>query len=476
MKRTVQTICTQISFPKPVADYLIERFPEHVSHLVVNSNLDPASFTSVSAAKASANFAEALVSLNNPDIISDWCKSRDKRQGVSDIVLRYWHLPKEEQLAYASKPLSEDSAREVLRSNWFADDVKLIAAQRASGLEIWSWLDSEPASLSDEDWIKAVSLASGKYVNEVLHQAYSTFMQRPHLAQRLLESDAPGLSMLAASMVSYIDPSVALDRIANVPPEWRKLGLIPFLDHPSLPRDIRVRGLSLADSCGLSEFVHRIGVPSPDSPMTLGVPLYELKDKTLVEMVAMRSLSTSTRIAQFVQLSQAPGAPGSILYRTMDIPRSMLHSSPSYLRPLKDLAKKTNTFEALTRGFGNVLEAFKQIEERNTSQALVSKLSKPMQHTPARRNYLYHYGDSNAKPPAPEDLLNSSFEDLPQLISGYRVSPESAKVCSTVMVERLGDGTTPDSLRRWENFFQLAPKMTSNMKFSAVLSMAVRLK
>jgi hypothetical protein len=44
------------------------------------------------------------------------------------------------------------------------------------------------------------------------------------------------------------------------------------------------------------------------------------------------------------------------------------------------------------------------------------------------------------------------------------------------MVERLGDGTTPDSLRRWENFFQLAPKMTSKIKFSAVLSMAVRLK
>jgi hypothetical protein len=469
-----KSICQTIHFPKSITDYLVQRFPELIATLVTNDEVDATSFAAVPVAKQSADTAAALLGLNNPDVITVWCKSRDKRQGMCDQVLHMWHLPLASQLEFASKALSADSARQVLLSDWFADSAKLVAAPRADGAVIWQWLSSDAQGLSDDEWVQAVCLAASKHCSENYAPMYATVIHRPHLAQRLLEQDSLA-ALPAASMVPWIDPAFALERLASFDSSPMRIGLIPFMDHPALPSKFRAQAFDLAKSSNLLTAAFRAGCPSPGSLLDLGVPLGSLTDPLLVELVASRSLLTPYRISQLAQLASAPAANVQLLARASEAQRQMLQSSIGFLRPLVDLATRLDAKYELSAAAANFATTVSDFEERVRKQALVAALEKPSQHTTRRYRYTHSYGSSEHRDLTVDEVLDTPLEELPGKIAGYRVPMNAAEIATETFVSKLGDCTTEKSCKSWENFFQILPRSNSKLKLRQVLSSSVKL-
>jgi len=473
----VKVLCSTIHFPKKVSDYLVGRFPELVPLLVYNEQVEASSFAPVPASKQSADTAVALLGLNNPDAISEWCKSRDKRQGTCDQVLRSWHLPLASQLDFVSKALTEDSARSVLLSDWFSDKAKLIAASRADSSVIWQWLASDPVGLSDEEWVKAMCLASSKLCYDGYAPMYAALIHRPHLAQHLLESDSLA-AVLATSMVPWIDPALALERLGSYKSETYsvlRIGLIPFLDHPSLPTEFRTKGFALAAGNGLMPYVSRAGCPSPGSALDIGQPLGSLTDPLLVELVASRSLLTPHRVSQLVQLAAAPAAGLQVLARASEAPRSVLQGSIGFIRPLVALASRIGDREELGLTLPNHVSTVSDFEASVRMKALVGAMEKPKQHTVRRYRYTHQYGSSEYPDLTVEAVLDSPLEELAGKISGYRIPLNASEVATETIISKLGSGDSERSLSAWENFFQILPRTNAKIKFRQVLTSSVKL-
>lgn len=474
MQQPAKSICQKIHFPKSTTDYLVARFPELVPFLVVNDEVDATSFSPIQAAKQPADTATALLGLNNPDVISEWCKSRDKRQGTCDQVLRSWHLPLASQLAFASKALSLDSARDALLSDWFSDKAKLDLAPRADGGVIWQWLASDPSGLSDEEWVRAVSLAASKLCHDGYAPMYAAIIHRPHLAPSLLELDSLA-ALLGASLVPWVDPSRALERLSAFNGSELRIGLIPFLDHPSLPSDARARGFDLARSNRLLNAAYRAGCPSPGSALDLGVPLGSLTDPLVVELVASRSLLAPHRVSQLAQLSSAPAANLQVLARLGEAPRQVLQASLGYIRPLAALAARLDAKEDLAATVPNFLTTVAEFDENVRKRALIAAMDKPSQHTSPRFRYTYSYGSSEYPDFTVDDVLDTPLEDLPGKIGGYRVPMNASEAATEAILSKLGDCTTEKSQKSWENFFQILPRSNAKLKLRQVLSSSVKL-
>jgi len=466
--------CTVFHFPKSVSDYLVARFPEYLPNLSSNDSVDPGSFDGVLVAKQPADVAQNLLGMNNPGLVTTWCKSRDKRQGTCDKVLRHWYLPLDSQHAFASKALSQESARDVLRSAWFADSAKLVAAPRALAFDVWNWLESDPTSLTDAEWLQAFNLASASVQREQLSSCYSTLMQRPHLAQSLVADGTPAARALAVSMVSWIDPVSALERLAGEEnTDLFRLGLLAMLDHPSLPHAVRKDGFELAARRGVSRDVYRLGCPSPGSPLALALPLGSLVDPLQVELAASRTLQHPHRMAQFAQLVSAPAASEVTLYRLDEVSARNAYASPGFLQPLAALAKRVNGEHALSVHARNVIDS---LAERNRLRELAERLEVPTQHAPGRRERTWWYGSSDTPPLTAEDVLESQLDEVVSKVVGYHVAENAAEVFSATVLERLGDASDAVSQKHWESFVQLLPRTAGSMKFKSVLSTAVRLR
>lgn len=473
--KITKILFTLLPFPKPVGAYLVKRYPGSVIDLVQNQNIDPTAFNGVSAAKEKADSAEALVTIDNPSIISEWCSSRDKRQGVTDSVLRYWHLPIKDQIAFASKALTPDSARQVLRSDWFCDQAKLVAAPRAGHAAMWEWLEREPTGLSDDQWIAAVSQSSAKGGLATQSFApYATVNQRTHLAQRLIEGDLDDAAMLACSLVPWIDPDVALDRVAACGDiTLQRVGLSNLLDHPSLPDQARVRGFALARELKMLNEMYRLGCPSPGSPVALGIPLAEITDPLQLELITMRSVATSApRIYQFIQAAASPVAGSSLLARLQhEAPRSALNGSVFAARMLKMLSERSG----MTHQASN--EELDRLSQRVASQQAMVGLTVPSRHGTPRRFYGNHYvgSDTNSPIPSAEQLLQSPLDEISAMIVGYRVHPRAHEIFTEALTEALGDGSDDASLSRWERFFELIPRTNASIRIGQVITTAVKL-
>lgn len=470
-------LSTVFRFPKTVSDYLVIRFPGLIDKLVRNEHVSPTSFDDIVIAKQSSDVAECLLGMNNPRAVAEWCKSRDKRQGTCDQVLYAWHLPKDLQQEFASKALSDDTARELLDSKWFSDSAKLTAASRANPHAVWIWLESGAYGLTDDEWFTAFNLASKTVARENPFSCYSSLMLRPHLAARLVSEGVATASALAASMVPWIDPAVALERLATeTDPSTLRLGLLPLLDHPSLSTEFRTQGFALAASKGMLSDVYRLGCPSPGSPLDLGVPLGSLTDPHLVELVASRSLLNAHRVAQFVQACTSPAAPASVVYRMHDLPHRTMADSPGFAIPLEALAKRHALTQVCERAT-HAVSAVGLLEERRRLQKLAADLKEPHQHSPGRRQHrTYWYGSNDAAPASTEELLNTPLDELAAKVVGYRVSPETSVVLSDLVVAKLGDASDEGSQKRWETFLQLLEKTSGSIKFGTVLSTATKLR
>jgi len=472
--KVFMSFCTVFHFPKSVSDYLVARFPEYLPSLTSNNSVDPGSFDGVLVAKQPADVAENLLGMNNPDLVAAWCKSRDKRQGTCDKVLRYWYLPLDSQHAFASKALSQDSAREVLGSQWFADSAKLVAAPRAQAFTVWNWLESEPTSLTDAEWLQAFNLASASVQREQLSSCYSTLMQRPHLAQSLVTDGTPAARALAVSMVPWIDPVSALERLAGEENmDLFRLGLLAMLDHPSLPHAVRKDGFELAARRGISRDVYRLGCPSPGSPLALGRPLGSLVDPLQVELAASRTLQHPHRMAQFAQLASAPAASEATLYRLDEVPARNGYMCPGFLQPIAALAKRVDGGHAFSVHARNGIDS---LAERNRLRELAEKLQVPTQHTSGRRDRAWWYGSSEKPPLTTKDVLESKLDEIVGKVVGYNVAENAAEVFSATVLEHLGDASDEVSQKHWESFVQLLPRTAGSMKFKSILSTAVRLR
>lgn len=470
------SLSSVIKFPKTVSDYLVARFPEYVRALSMNGNVEPSAFNGVDAAKQSSDLAENLLGMNNPTLVSAWCKSRDKRLGTCDSVLRHWNLPLEDQHAFASKALADDTARAVLRADWFADSAKLVAAARANPCDIWSWLESDPSSLSDEQWCKAFNLASVTTHREQLTAVYSTLMQRPHLAMTLVTNGTPAARALAVSMVPWIDPNVALALLSEEKDmNLLRLGLLQMLDHPSLPHDARVAGFALAAASDMLHAVYRDGCPSPGSALAFGVPLGSLVDPLQVELVASRAFVPAHRYAHFAQLAMAPAASDATLHRMNDTSFRTVQGSPGLSGPLAALAARAggNDHHALVR---LAVVSKESAANRAREQQLAAGLKKPKQHSSSRRTRANWHGSSDFPPVSPDDLLETRLDEIVGKVAGYRVAENSAEVISSVLLDRLGNATTDESKRRWENFIQLLPRTAGSVQLKTLLAGAVRLR
>lgn len=475
MARVIPTLCTTVHFPSSVAEFLITRFPDLIGHLVHNDKIEPVSFSDVPAAKQSADTAAALLALKNPSTISEWCKSRDKRQITTEQVLRYWHLPLTDQLQFASKAVSADTARTALRSEWFSDKAKFAISIRANGSDVWDWLESEPAGLTDDEWFEAFVLAASSATD--LTAAHSAMLQRPHLSARLVEHESGTVAALAVAMVPWISPDRALARIESMTGTSFESGLVAFVDHPSLPTEFRVKAFELAATRGVLEALHREGCPSPGSALDLGIPLSSIEDPLVLELVTMRSCMTPVRLSHFVQAVAAPAASSATVARCYSLPVSMLQTTVSFNRALLGLARRVGVDLCLQSSL--TAEPQKRllaaVSERAHSQAAAAALAEPTQHTAARSRYMYHYGNSDAPAPTPNSLLDTSIEELPGKISGYRSSTDAPEILSALLVERLGDGSDEKSKSNWENFFQLLSRTATTVKFKMVLNSASRL-
>jgi hypothetical protein len=436
--------------------------------------VEPSSFDGVLAAKQPADLAQNLLRLNNPDLVSTWCMSRDKRQGACDTVLRHWYLPLKEQHAFTSKALTSDTAREVMRSGWFADSAKLAASSRAVPSNIWNWLESEPVDLSDEEWCKAFNLASVSTSRDTLMAVYSTLMQRPHLAMTLVTDGTPAARVLAVSMVPWIKADAAIALLSEEKDtDLLRLGLLHMLDHPSLPHDARVAGFALAADRGVLHAVYRDGCPSPGSALALGVPLGSLLDPLQVELVASRAFAPAHRYAHFSQLATAPAASTAMLYRLNDVVYRSMQSSPGLVRPVAALAARVKEHNAIAR-LGEVVR--ESAATRLAAQQHAAGLKKPFQHSVGRRSYTHHYGSSEVAHLTADDLLETKLEELTSKVAGYRVAENASEVLSTVLLDRLGDATDDVSKKCWENFLQLLPRTAGSVKLKALLTTSVRLR
>lgn len=469
-----KALSSVIHFPKTVSDYLVARFPESIRSLAVNEHVEPSSFDGVVVAKQPADLAQNLLGMNNPSLVATWCKSRDKRQGACDMVLRHWYLPLEDQHAFASKALTNDAAREVLRSKWFSDSAKLVAASRAFPFDIWNWLETDPADLSDEDWCKAFNLASVTTHRDQLTAVYSTLMQRPHLAMTLVADGTPATRALAVSMVPWIDADTAITLLSEEKDtDLVRLGLLQMLDHPSLPHDARVAGFALATDRGVIRDVYRDGCPSPGSALALGVPLGSLLDPLQVELVASRAFTPAHRYAHFAQLVMAPAASASTLYRMNDVSYRSIQGSPGLARPIAALAARVGGNDALTH-LGEV--AKESADSRTRAQQHAAGLKAPFQHAEGRRTYTRWYGSSDVKSVTADEILETKLDELTAKVVGYRVAENAAEVLSAVVLERLGDATDDVSKKRWENFLQLLPRTAGSVQLKALLATSVRLR
>ena len=463
-----------IHFPKTVSDYLVARFPDTIRSLAVNEHVEPSSFDGVVVAKQPADLAQNLLGMNNPSLVSAWCKSRDKRQGACDTVLRHWYLPLEDQHAFASKALTDDTAREVLRSKWFADSAKLVAAPRAVPFDIWNWLESDPVDLSDEEWCKAFNLASVTTYRDQLTAVYSTLMQRPHLAMTLVADGTPATRALAVSMVPWIDADAAIALLAQEKDtDLVRLGLLQMLDHPSLPHDARVAGFALATERGVIRDVYRDGCPSPGSALAIASPLGSLTDPLQVELVVSRAFTPAHRYAHFAQLAMAPAASAATLYRMNDVSYRSVQGSPGLARPIAALAARVGGHDALAR-LGEM--AKESADSHARSQQYAAGLKEPFQHAAGRRIHTRWYGSSEVKPLTAEELLETKIEELAAKVVGYRVAENASEVLSAVVLERLGNADDDVSKKRWENFLQLLPRTAGSVQLKALLATSVRLR
>jgi hypothetical protein len=471
------TLSTVFRFPKTVSDYLVARFPGLIDRLVRNEHVSPSSFDGIAIAKQSSDVAEALLGMNNPQAIAAWCKSRDKRQGTCDQVLYSWYLPNDLQKDFASKALSSETAREVLESKWFSDSAKLTAAHRADPHQVWIWLESGAEGLTDDEWLMAFNLASKAVSRENPISCYASLMLRPHLAATLIAEGTATSAALAASMVPWIDPAVALERLAaETDPSTLRLGLLPLLDHPSLSTEFRVQGFALAESKGMLSDVYRLGCPSPDSPLDLGVPLGSLTNPHLVELVVSRSMLHAHRVAQFAQACTSLAAPASVVYRMHDLPHRTTAASPGFALPLQALAKRHMLAQVCERAtHSNAVVNI--LEERRRAQKLAAELKEPHQHSPGRRQYrTYWYGSGDVAPATAEELLNTPLDELVAKVVGYRVDPNTSVIFSDLVIAKLGDASDEDSQKRWETFLQLLEKTKGSIKFGTVLSTATKLR
>lgn len=479
MHRMLRTFMQYLPFPEAVGTYLVRRFPEYVGDLLSNTAVPPEAYEHIVAAKEKADTAISLVTIDNPSMVAAWCASRDKRQGVSDAVVRYWHLPIADQLTFASKALTEDSANQVLRSNGFVDEAKLRAMPRATVPAIWDWLESDPTGLSDDEWFQAFDAACARRGNIRLSDTapYATLAQRPHLAQRLVAEGCDPAAMVAVSKVAHIDASAALERvIACADTTTRTLGLVALLDHPSLPASVRVAAFEYATQQNQLADVYRFGVPSPGSVLDLGTPLSTLEDPLTVELVAMRAIGTSApRAYHFVELAEAPGAGTQLLYRFAEASRHLYADAPAAARAVQALAKRMDLSAIVDDIMPTATASLQAYETRRAEQATAAQLQAPVRHTKPW-SYGYRSSSSEAAPPRPEDLLECPLDDLSGMLVGYRVSHKAVEVFTELLVEQLGDGTTDASLAKWEQCMQLFARTNGTMRTRQVISTAARLR
>ena len=479
MSKISTLICKILTFPENVGPHLVTKLPELFDSLVYNESIAPTAFDEKNPAKLSVDLATQILVMKNPNMIKAWCSSRDKRQGPCDLVMRHWSLDSQTQLAFASKPLTEDSARQVLDSNSFLDSSKLVAAARATYHSVWSWLKREPVGLSDDEWLSAFNHAASKSITPLGDEVQATLHQRPHLAQRLIDSEDDGVAAAACAAVPWIDAAAALVRIKSMKSTKIKTeALCLLLDHPSLPASVREDGFMYAIENKFLVDLYRYGCPSPGSAFAVGVPLNELTDPLQVELISSRPVAQHpARLHQLVQMCGSSAAGIQLLERFSELPHRAGNFLPSIARGPLALAHRC----AVLAGHYPLREMQAELQarkERVEAQDAITALTEPVQTTEPygyMRNRRRYYGGSAAALPTVDELLDSPLGELPGLISGYSSHEDAPTVLAGALSERLGDGSTAESLSKWEQFIMLLAKTGDTVKIRQVATSAARL-
>jgi hypothetical protein len=479
MSKISTLICKILPFPVNVGPHLVAKQPEHFEAFVYNDSIAPSAFDTHNPAKLSVDIATQILVMKNPNMIKAWCSSRDKRQGPCDLVMRHWSLDSQTQLAFASKPLTEDSARQVLDSNSFVDSSKLVAAARASYHAIWSWLKREPVGLSDDEWVSAFELAASKSITPLGDDVQATLHQRPHLAQRLLDSEDDGVATAACAAVPWVDAAAALTRIKSIKgPRFKSEALCLLLDHPSLPTAVREDGFAYATEQKLLVELYRYGCPSPGSALAVGVPLNELTDPLMVELISSRPIAQHpARMHQMAQMCGSAAAGVQLLERFSELPHRVGNFLPSLARGPLALAHRCSVM-AVGHPLRDMQNEMQSRKERLETQTAIAALTEPVQTTEPygyMRRQRRYYGGNGTVLPTVDDLLDAPLGELAGLIGGYSAHEDAASLLTGALTERLGDGSTDESLSKWEQFIMLLSKTGDTVKIRQVATSAARL-
>jgi hypothetical protein len=117
-------------------------------------------------------------------------------------------------------------------------------------------------------------------------------------------------------------------------------------------------------------------------------------------------------------------------------------------------------------------------KERLEMQTAIAALTEPVQTTEPygyMRRQRRYYGGNGTVLPTVDDLLDAPLGELAGLIAGYSAHEDAASLLTGALTERLGDGSTDESLSKWEQFVMLLSKTGDTVKIRQVATSAARL-
>jgi len=477
----------RLPLPEQVTAALIERTPRHHDALAKNPAIGTLAATLATKKLCAQSMGEIACS-DHPEVLDAILSTRERRDGVLATLLSYWRLGASDQLRFVNRSLSESIANQVLTSDRFGHDAKLVAHRRASLPTVETWLLT--SALSDQKIFDLLSAYRAKRPSDLSSTTLALASARPGLRHLLANATVPCLIEAAcyAPINSVEDQRRVVEFVTNNSNSVMVSSFVALLLQPSLDRDLRYELWQLLDELPSNSYqsvryeCYRYGVATPEADIHVGRPLGSVTDNSVVEkiltsqVVAQRGYQDVNYLRAGVLfdlcgnphldadtkqrlLVQAVSLFEESTFRNIDGLATAVASLASSLADDQKHCHRMLRLAGSWHGFDTSLEARSRRQANQAASAA---------KTTSERSGAYGRDVLVAK----LGTYGEPEKESPSRTSWYR----NDEIChlAAYLTGRLGDGSTSDSLDAWFLFFDMG-EQTPTASFEQLADTALRM-